>query len=264
MEEQQEIWKDIVIEKNGVIYDYTGLYQVSNMGGVRSLNYNKSGIIKTLSLTQRKGYNIVSLSKNGEKTIFTVHRLVATMFIPNPYNYPVVNHKDENKANNMVDNLEWCTVQYNTQYSSYKIRDSKIGKPRSNETKMKTSMSMKGKMAGEKHPLYGKPRTEEEKKKISDSLTGKKQSEETKQKRSISMSGNKNPKARAIICLETLQVFTTIKEAKEWVGSGNIKANLSGKTKYGGKHPETGELLHWMYYEDYLKLQKEENGSDVK
>ena len=255
MEEQQELWRDIVIEKNGVIYDYTGMYQVSNMGRVRSLNYNKSGAIKILSLAQHSGYSVVGLSKNGKKTMFLVHRLVATMFIPNPYNYPVVNHKDENRINNIVDNLEWCTVQYNTQYSSYKIRDSKLGKPRSNETRRKQSESMKGKLTGEKHPMYGKHQTEESKKKISNSLMGRKQSDETRQKRSINMSGNKNPKARAIICLETLQVFATIKEAKEWVGSGNIKANLSGKTKYGGKHPETGEELHWMYYEDYIKLQ---------
>ena len=62
----------------------------------------------------------VKLFKNGEQKYYLVHRLVANAFIPNPFNYPEVNHIDENKTNNCVDNLEWCTRQYNHEYSQAK------------------------------------------------------------------------------------------------------------------------------------------------
>ena len=66
----------------------------------------------------RNGYLKVDLCKNGKQKTFTVHRLVATVFISNPKNFPVVNHKDENKLNNNVSNLEWCTVLYNNCYGT--------------------------------------------------------------------------------------------------------------------------------------------------
>lgn len=65
----------------------------------------------------KDGYLIVDLRRNGEHNLKKVHRLVASAFIPNPNNYPVVNHIDEDKANNDVSNLEWCTKQYNSEYS---------------------------------------------------------------------------------------------------------------------------------------------------
>ena len=113
MEEQ---WKDIIIEKNGVTYDYTGLYQVSNLGRVRSLGNDKTRKERILKpKINNKGYLQVILCKNGKVKTFLVHRLVATAFIPNPDNLPVVNHRDENPLNNCVDNLEWCTQKYNVQ-----------------------------------------------------------------------------------------------------------------------------------------------------
>ena len=66
----------------------------------------------------RNGYLKVDLCKNGKQKTFTVHRLVATVFISNPKNFPTVNHKDENKLNNNVSNLEWCTVLYNNCYGT--------------------------------------------------------------------------------------------------------------------------------------------------
>ena len=105
-----EIFKDIV--------GYEGLYQVSNLGSVKSLNYNRTGREGLLSPgVNTRGYLIVNLCKNGEQKPFKVHRLVAQAFIPNPLNYPQINHKDENKTNNSVDNLEWCDCQYNIDYS---------------------------------------------------------------------------------------------------------------------------------------------------
>ena len=90
-----EIWKDI----DG----YEGLYQVSNLGRVKSLHHNKEKILK--GSYANKGYHLISLSKEGTQKRYLVHRLVATAFIPNPYKLECVNHKDENPRNNNVNNL---------------------------------------------------------------------------------------------------------------------------------------------------------------
>ena len=119
MEKQEEIWKDIVVEKNGVLYDFTGLYQVSNLGRVRSLNYRGKGKMGIMRPTKRDdGYYIITLHKNNEQKSFRLHRIVATVFIPNPDNLPEVNHKDENPGNNSMDNLEWCDKKYNMNYGT--------------------------------------------------------------------------------------------------------------------------------------------------
>lgn len=94
---------------------YEGLYEVSNMGRVKSLHYGKSRILK--QITNTNGYMAVDLHKDGTRSPKRVHRLVATAFIPNPHNKPEVNHKDGNKKNNTVDNLEWCTSSYNTKHA---------------------------------------------------------------------------------------------------------------------------------------------------
>lgn len=126
----EEIWKDIV--------GYEGLYQVSNLGRVRSLDryvlhkqsvrkLHKGCIMNPYRIT---GYPAVHLSKDGQKKGFLVHRLVATAFIPNPNNLPEVNHKDESRTNNIVDNLEWCTVLENNVYGTKIERQTaKIRKP---------------------------------------------------------------------------------------------------------------------------------------
>ena len=115
-----EIFKDVP--------GYEGLYQVSNLGRVKSLHDGKEKIRKPC--IDPSGYYYVILCKKGIKTKYSLHRLVALVFIPNPNNYPEVNHKDENKANNQVDNLEWCTRQYNANYgTARKRRREKIRKP---------------------------------------------------------------------------------------------------------------------------------------
>lgn len=107
----EEIWKDIE--------GYEGLYQVSNLGRVKSLNYHRTRKEQLLKPTKsNRGYFKVYLNKNGKMKTFNVHRLVAQAFIENPNNYPCVNHKDENKINNIVDNLEYCTVAYNNVYGT--------------------------------------------------------------------------------------------------------------------------------------------------
>lgn len=123
-----EIWKDIP--------GYEGLYQASNCGNIRSLNWGRRNIVRNLYLKpHNKGYLQVELAKDGSKKMTTVHRLVAMTFIPNPNNLPIINHKDENKHNNNVNNLEWCTFSYNNSYSK-ELHKERIGKPRKNYKKV--------------------------------------------------------------------------------------------------------------------------------
>lgn len=110
--EEKEIWKDIE--------GYEGLYQVSNFGRIKSLKDNHGNTReKILKLWKEKdGYLQVFLCKNGKGKTCTVHRLVANAFIENPNNLPMINHKDENKTNNCVENLEWCDAKYNNNYGT--------------------------------------------------------------------------------------------------------------------------------------------------
>ena len=118
----KEIWKDIP--------GYEGSYQVSNYGRVKRLEHKTPNNIPlsekiSTQFKNQSGYMIVILSKNGEGKQLQVHRLVAQAFIPNPDKLPFVNHKDENPLNNNVENLEWCTAKYNSNYGTLKERQSK-------------------------------------------------------------------------------------------------------------------------------------------
>lgn len=108
---QEEIWKDAKIMKNGEIIDFTGLYEVSNLGRIRNV---KTGYVLK-PYEKSNGYMQVDLKQEH----YSVHRIVATTFIinNNPQEKTHVNHKDENPKNNCVENLEWCTHGYNVQYS---------------------------------------------------------------------------------------------------------------------------------------------------
>ena len=103
-----EEWRDIE--------GYEGLYQVSNYGRVKSLKHLDELVLKPSK--KRNGYLGVVLCENGNTHSFGVHRLVAEVFIPNPQNLPQVNHKDEDKTNNRVENLEWCSSKYNVNYGN--------------------------------------------------------------------------------------------------------------------------------------------------
>lgn len=109
----KEIWKDIA--------GYEGLYQVSNFGRVKSLNYNKTGISKCLVPKKNNSYNMVCLCKGGVHKYVSIHRLVANAFIPNPENKLEVNHIDGNKSNNLISNLEWVTSSENTRHAIDKL-----------------------------------------------------------------------------------------------------------------------------------------------
>lgn len=102
-------------------------YEVSDQGEVKSTRYwgqfrrkNKDGIL-TLR-TDKSGYKYVNLYRKGHMYSVKVHRLVATAFVPNPDNLPVINHIDENKANNSCSNLEWCTQKQNMNYKDIQVR----------------------------------------------------------------------------------------------------------------------------------------------
>ena len=109
-----EEWRDVP--------GYEGLYEVSNLGRVRNI---KTGRILR-PLKHAGGYLQVALYKNGTVRTSLINRLVALAFLPNPQNLPQINHKDEDKTNNTVDNLEWCDSKYNANYGT---RNEKVSKP---------------------------------------------------------------------------------------------------------------------------------------
>jgi|LGVF01.2.fsa_nt_gb hypothetical protein len=131
----KEIWKGIK--------DYK-FHEVSNLGRIRSLdkvlviwNHTKKGFSKQhrkgkilINQKSNRGYNIITLCQNNTYKTFSIHRLVALAFIPNPLNKATVNHKDFNQQNNTVDNLEWCTQKENIQHAfdNGRIEKNKNGK----------------------------------------------------------------------------------------------------------------------------------------
>ncbi len=137
---QEEVWKDII--------GYEGVYQVSNLGNVKTLGqqvvYSDGRVYnypeKILKLSNSRGYSSVHLYQNGVRSHGQpVHRLVATAFIPNPENKITVNHKDGNKKNNHIDNLEWASYKENNNHAintglhkgtptSYKSKLAKLSK----------------------------------------------------------------------------------------------------------------------------------------
>ena len=111
------------IEQWKPVEGFEGLYEISNLGRAKSLNYNHTGKEKILKPNKHgNGYLYVGLWKNEKRKFFLVHRLVAKAFLPNPKGFDQVNHKDENKANNVVENLEFCDAKYNINYGSHNER----------------------------------------------------------------------------------------------------------------------------------------------
>ena len=121
--ENKEIWKDIE--------GFEGKYQISSMGRVKSLNFKLTGKEQIMSLKVNKyGYKQILLYKDKKYKTFLIHRLVAQAFIPNPENKPEIDHINTNKTDNRVENLDWCTAEYNHNYGTRNDRIAKaLSKP---------------------------------------------------------------------------------------------------------------------------------------
>jgi hypothetical protein len=148
---------DVVPVVRKPVKEYEGYYEVDQFGRVFSVDrvvlvndngrqYNKPLKAKQMKQSvHTKGYKTVALTKDGKTKTMFVHRIVAEAFISNNDNLPMVNHKDEDKTNNFVENLEWCTVAYNNTYgNAQKKKAKKIkGIPHTEEHKEKISSSLK-------------------------------------------------------------------------------------------------------------------------
>lgn len=163
--DREEIWQPIK--------GYEGLYEVSNMGRVRSIDrlvefahYGgvtmsvKRGRYLTPQVGKSNPYAYVMLCKKGIRKRVRLHRIVAEAFIPNPNNYPIINHKDENHTNNRVENLEWCTPLYNNNYGTRKQRGIKTrmerypkGEEHERLAKFRATMKERNRLSAER-PIY--------------------------------------------------------------------------------------------------------------
>lgn len=135
----EEIWKDIK--------GYEGLYKVSNLGRIKRILFVNNIIVKKQDkiLKNQKhsaGYNIITLTKNSQQKICLIHRLVAEAFLEKIDGKTYINHKDGNKSNNSVDNLEWCTQKENMQHAVKHnlIHYSKVEKGAKNPRALKIKM----------------------------------------------------------------------------------------------------------------------------
>ena len=119
---------EIIEQWRTAVYDgetYEG-FEVSNLGRIKSLNYRNTGKAELMTPSENTdGYFKVNLRKNGENKTCYVHRLVAQTFIPNPENKTEINHIDEDKTNNRVDNLEWKWHKDNINHGTHNERSAK-------------------------------------------------------------------------------------------------------------------------------------------
>ena len=173
----------------------------------------------------KDGYVRMEMYKDKQPKMFNVHRVVAEVFIPNPEKLPEINHKDENKQNNTVENLEWCDRIYNINYGTGRKRQAE---------------KLKGKKSG---------------------MNGHKHKEQSKKAIGEKQRGQLNHRSRKVVCLQNGMIFNTVKEAVEYAKkvtgkNCNVSSCCRGKSKYAGIDLTSGEKLCWMYYEDYLKLQE--------
>lgn len=214
------------------INGYEGLYEVSNLGRIKSLNCNhtkKEGILKLYN--DKDGYLMVKLSKDKNNRLFRVHRLVAEAFIPNPENKPCVDHINTIKNDNRVENLRWVTYKENS--------NNPLTKKHINESLPR----------GENHFIYGKKLSEDTKRKMSESHKDKKFSEEHKRKLSDANKGKHRSIKIVQLSLdnELIKIWSSSHEAEKEgkFNKGNINSCCKGRLK-------TYKGYKWMYYEDYL------------
>lgn len=209
-------WKTVIIE------DEETNYEVSSDGLIR--NRTTKHILKPQIINS--GYLIINIFSNSKKRFnFLMHRLIAMTFIPNPNNYPVVNHKDENKLNNSVDNLEWCTYEYNNNYGTARKR------ARENRVYAK----------GENHSAYGKTPSEETRKKMSENH--------------VNVNGELNPNSKRAICFNNYKVYPTLKELSDdfECSYDSCRKVCKGITKRV-KSKKYNCWVYLMWYDDFLDI----------
>ena len=190
------------------IEGYEGLYEISTHGNIRSLepeierNDGKINHVpaRTRVLTDVNGYLYCSLSREGRDRRFAVHRLVAKAFLPNPDNKPEVNHKDGNKHNNHVWNLEWCTRSENQRHA------------------ISFGLWKCGDLSGKNNPMYGKHHSESAKTKIAEVHRGHEHTQETKKRMSLSHKGKKFSEDHKRKISESV---SNSKRGLVWINNGN-------------------------------------------
>ena len=173
-------------------------YAVSNYGNVKNIKTNYQ--LKT-RVNKKTGYVQVEIRKDGKSRTFNCHRLVAIAFIDNPNNLEEVNHKDENKTNNHVDNLEWCDRKYNVNYGTHNERVSKTKKENPHIYTDEESKRISERVSGEKHWNYGNTWDEETK---------------TKNMKS-------QPNRKQVRCVETGEIFDSINQVAKILGVKNSR-----------------------------------------
>ena len=206
----QELFRDIS--------GYEGLYQISNLGNVRSFKaVSKGGNLKAV---YRKGYATVTLVKCGVSRVCSIHRLVAQAFIPNPYNLPYINHIDGNKSNNDISNLEWCTHLENMRHAF----DTGLvkRKPLTDEQKIKVSNATKEAM--------NRPEVKEKMKQLAKEKVGV-----------------KSARHKKVINLDTGKTFISVREASKFYGIH--ESNLASCCR--GERPIAGGY-HWEYVKEVV------------
>lgn len=212
----EEADPDVVRVVRKPVKGYEGYYEVDQFGRVFSVDrvisvddngrkYEKPLAGKQMKQGMHdKGYKTVSLTKDGKTKTFFVHRLVAEAFIENPDSLPMVNHKDEDKTNNFVENLEWCTNEYNLSYGTARQRRAK--------------------------KLRGVPHTKEHNRKIASKLKSYYAVNQSASK------GRRTENGKAVILMDSCghqMRFETIRDAALYVGGAyqNIAACCNGKRK---------------------------------
>ena len=200
------------------IEGYEGLYQISNLGNVKSFkSVSKNKILKPV---YRKGYATVTLRKNRMSKLQSIHRLMATAFIPNPDNLSDVNHKDGNKLNNSLDNLEWCTHLENMKHA---FKTGLVNrKPLNNEQKLKVSKGTREAMC--------RPEVKEKMQQLAKEKTGV-----------------KSARHKEVINLDTGEVFISVREASKFykIHESNLASCCRGKQKLAGGY-------HWKYVKEVV------------
>lgn len=206
----EEIWKTIII--NGEVTNY----EASSLGFIRNRTTQK--ILKPYYINS--GYLMVTICLDSKRHVrYLVHRLIAMTFISNPYNYPEVNHRDEDKTNNCVENLEWCTSKYNQNYGTA------IQRARSNRVYA----------TGKDHPAFGKTVSEATRKKMSENHAN--------------VSGSLNPNAKEVICFNNYTVYGTLKELSDEFDCSysSCRKVCDGITK----RVKSNRYNCWVYLMDY-------------